>query len=148
MLLPLAAPAAVCRVVSGNSLAFGSYDLLAAAPRDSQATLGVSCEGSGRAETVLLSIGIDSGLQGNASGLRRMRHAGGSGRTLEYSLYRDPGRSSTWGTVDAVNTVAVPVAVPASGASGASFVIYGRIPARQDAPSGSYGDAVQVTINY
>jgi spore coat protein U-like protein len=40
------------------------------------------------------------------------------------------------------------LAVPSVGSAAASFTIYGRIPAAQNARVGSYSDAVQITINY
>lgn len=147
-LAPLAAPAAVCRIVSGGALAFGTYDLLAAAPRDSQASLTISCSGTGTPQTVVLVVGIDTGQNGTPGGLRRMKHTAGAPDALAYNLYRDPGRSSAWGVTPGVDTTPVTLTVPASGSASALVTIYGRIPARQDLRVGSYADAVQVVVTY
>jgi spore coat protein U-like protein len=40
------------------------------------------------------------------------------------------------------------LSVPASGSASASFTLFGRIPPGQDAHVGTYGDSVQVTIDY
>lgn len=147
-LAPLAAPAAVCRILSGSGLAFGAYDLLATAPRDSQATLTVACEGTGAAQNVVLSMRIDQGVNGASVAARRMVHTGGAGDALHYGLFRDAARSSVWGMSDGIDTLGATLAVPATGTTAASFTIFGRIPPRQQARVGSYADAVQVTINY
>jgi spore coat protein U-like protein len=146
--MPLATPAAVCRIVSGGSLAFGNYDLLAAAPRDSQATLTISCSGTGTAQTVTLVVGIDPGVNGTAGGLRRMKHTAGAPDAMAYNLYRDAGRSSAWGMTPGVDTTPLTLAVPANGSSSALVTIYARIPPRQDLRIGNYADAVQVIVTY
>jgi spore coat protein U-like protein len=147
LLAPVGASAAVCRVMSGSALSFGAYDLLAPTPRDSQMNLVVTCDGTGSPQTVALSVRVNQGA-GGFGGTRRMAHTGGTGDFLEYGLYRDPARSSVWGVSEGVNTVGAALAVPAAGSVSATFVIYGRIPARQNARTGTYADAVQVTIDY
>lgn len=147
-LAPFSAGAAVCRIVSGGALAFGTYDLLATAPRDSQATLTVSCSGTGTPESVMLVVGIDPGLHGTPGGLRRMAHTAGAADAMAYNLYRDAGRSSAWGITPGIDTAAITMAVPASGSSSALVTIYARVPPRQDLRVGTYADAVMVTISY
>jgi spore coat protein U-like protein len=149
LLAPLAADAAaVCRLLSGGSLAFGSYDILASAPRDSQMTVTVSCEATGGAQTVLLTVRVDPGINGSSVANRRMLHTGGTGDALAYGIYRDPARSSVWGVSDGIDTLGATLAVPSLGAAAASFTLYGRIPPAQNARVGSYGDAVQITVSY
>jgi spore coat protein U-like protein len=152
LLLALAPPslraAAVCRLLAPGGIAFGSYDLLATAPRDSQMTLAVRCEGQGTAQNVTLSVRIDGGGSGAPVQARRMLHTGGTGDTLAYGLFRDAARSAVWGVTEGVDTVGALLAVPAVGAVSFQFTVFGRIPARQDARVGSYADAVQLTVNY
>ena len=145
---PAADAAAACRLLAGGSLAFGSYDILAAAPRDSQMTVTVSCEATGGAQSVLLTLRVDQGVNGSSVANRRMVHTSGSGDALSYGLYRDPQRSSVWGVSDGIDTVGASLAVPKLGAGVASFTIYGRIPPGQNARVGTYGDAVQITVAY
>lgn len=143
-----AATAASCRVVFGGSLAFGSYDILAARPAESQATLTVSCERNGGPAGVTLTVRLDQGSHGSSVTARRMRHTGGSPDFLGYGLYRDAARSSVWGSSDRVDTMDAALAVPDRGAASVQFTIFGRIPPRQDVRIGSYGDVVRVTILY
>jgi spore coat protein U-like protein len=135
-------------VLSGNGLAFGAYDLLAAGPTDTQATIVVQCERTGGTPAVSLSLHLDAGANAVSVEARRMLHAGGSGSTLAYGMYRDPARTSPWGVADGIDTVGATLSVPDRGTASAQFTIYGRMPARQNAPVGSYTDRVQLTILY
>jgi spore coat protein U-like protein len=144
----LAPAAAVCRLVSGSGLAFGPYDVLARAPRDSQVTVGISCEGTGTQQNVMLVLRVDQGAHGASVESRRMLHTGGSGSALAYGLYRDAARTSVWGMTEGLDTMGTTLVVPATGTAAARFTIYGRIAPAQDVRAGTYADAVQVTINY
>jgi spore coat protein U-like protein len=148
LLAPLAAGAAACRIQAGSGLSFGTYDILSPAPRDSQSTVTVICDGTGTPQTVSLMLRVGPGANAASPGLRRMRNTGGSTSTLSYGVYRDAARSSVWGTSTGIDTLGAALAVPASGSASASFTLYGRIPPGQDAHVGTYGDAVQVTIDY
>lgn len=147
LLAPLAAQAAACRFQASGGLAFGTYEILARAPRDSQAQVTVTCEGTGTAQAVTLMLRVDAGANA-AGGGRRLRHAGGSTATLQYGIYRDAARSSSWGMTTGVDTLGATLSVPATGSTSAGFVMYGRIPPGQDVPVGNYTDAVRLTIDY
>lgn len=148
LLAPLAAGATACRFQAGPGLAFGTYEILSRAPRDTQSTITVVCDGTGTAKTVSVMVRVGSGANSPSASVRRMRHTGGSTATLAYGLYRDPARSSVWGMSSGVDTLGATLSVPARGSVSASFTLYGRMPPGQDAHVGSYGDAVQVTIDY
>ena len=148
LLAPLAAGAAACRFQAGTGLAFGTYEIFSTAPRDTQATITLVCDGTGTAQTLSLMLRVGPGGNAGSVTARRMRHTGGSASTLAYGLYRDAARSSVWGTTTGVDTVGATLAVPASGSTSATFIVYGRIPPGQDVFVGSYADAVQVTIDY
>lgn len=152
VLLVLAAPAAAaatsCRVVSGGSLAFGRYDILAARPTDSQATLSISCERSGGPAGVTLTVRLDPGSQGGPASAHRLRHTGGRPDVLRYGLYRDAARSAAWGSSDGVDTMDAALTVPDRGTASIRFTIFGRMPPGQDVRIGSYADVVRVTILY
>ena len=149
--LLLAAPCAqavtTCRVISGNGLAFGSYDLLSAAPSDTQATVTVQCDRIGGPATVSLLVRIDPGANGSSAQARRMRQAGGAS-LLAYNIYRDPNRSSVWGDLDGIDTVGASLTVPDRGSAAVQLTLYGRMPPRQNAAVGSYTAALQLTILY
>ena len=141
-LLAAARGHAACNV-SATGVNFGPYDVFSTVPRDSTGSVTVSCDEVPPPDPV-----ISIGPSGNSGGFfpRTMRRSGGPG-TLEYNLFTDPSMTSVWGDGAAgTNTVNLknvhrqkpPVVVP----------IYGRIPPGQDAPSGTYGDSLTVTINW
>ncbi len=138
--------AIVCRIVSGTTLAFGAYDVLSLQPKDTQGTVGITCDRSGGPQnvTVLMRLGI--GTHGTSVSARRMRDSSGSGDFLSYGLYRDSGRNNVWGSSDNIDTMSQALSVPNNQSRSVSFVIYGRIPAQQDVSAGSYGDSVQITV--
>jgi spore coat protein U-like protein len=148
-LAPLGANAATtCRIVNAGSLAFGSYDYFSRLPNDSLANMTVTCTRQGAPQHMTVVVRADQGMNGNSVTSRRMLHSGGRGDTLAYNLYRDPGRSSVWGSSDGVNTMSADLSIPNNGTASATLTIYGRIPIQQDASPGLYGDSVQVTIDY
>jgi spore coat protein U-like protein len=148
-LAPLGANAATtCRIVNAGSLAFGSYDYFSRAPNDSLANMTVTCNRLGAPQKLTVLVRMGQGMNGSSVSSRRMLHTGGRGDTLDYNLFRDPGRSSVWGSSDGVNTVSADLSIPNNGSASATLTIYGRIPIQQDASPGLYADSVQVTIEY
>lgn len=150
--LLLAAPCAqavvVCRVINGGGVAFGSYDMLSAAPTDSQGVVTVQCDRDAGPPRVSMTVRIDQGANGSSVQGRRMLHTGGSGSVLAYNLYRDASRSSVWGASDGIDTAGATLFVPNRGSASVQFTIYGRMPPRQNGHVGSYADALQLTIVY
>jgi spore coat protein U-like protein len=141
-----AGAATLCRFVSSGMAAFGPYDTLSAAPRDTVVTFQVRCDRNGGPANVQVDIGLGVGVGGTSPSSRRMRQVGGSGDYLSYGLYRDIGRSSVWGFSPGVDTVQQTLSVPNRGSALATFTIYGRLPPLQNVSAGSYTDSVQVTL--
>lgn len=137
--------ATVCRLVSGDTLAFGSYDVLAAAPNDTLVNVAVTCERDGGPGTVTLTVALGQGMNGSSVSARRMARAGG-GDWLSYGLYREVSRTTVWGFSAGVDTVSQTLSVANKQTAGTTFTIYGRIPPGQDATVGSYSDVVQITV--
>ena len=135
-----------CRVVSAGGLAFGNYDPLSPVPNDTSVTVRVACDGHGTAESVMLDIGLGTGGNSGSTHGRRMGHTSGSD-SLQYDLFRDPGRSSVWGNTSGLDTVTRMLDVPAQGTASVTFTIYARAPAHQDVRAGSYSDSVQLTLS-
>jgi spore coat protein U-like protein len=152
LVLLLAAPCAqaltTCRIVAGHGVAFGSYDMLSAAPTDSQGTITVQCDRTGGPAGVNIVVRLDQGANGSSVQSRRMLHTGGSGSALAYNLYRDATRAGVWGNSDGIDTVGASLTVPDRGSAAVQFTIYGRMPPRQNGHIGSYADALQLTIVY
>jgi spore coat protein U-like protein len=148
LLAPPASTAAVCRILSGGSLAFGPYDVLSPAPTDTQADVTVTCDRDGGPRNLTLTMQVNQGMNGTSVNARRMAHTGGARDVLEYGLYRNPARSDVWGMSDGVNTMSVPLSVQNKDSASANFTIFGRIPPGQDVPAGNYSDTVQITLIY
>ena len=118
--------------ISATNLAFGGYTL---AQLDAQSSLTVTCT-NGAAYKVALSAGNGSGATVAA------RKMSSGSNTLTYSLYRDSARSTVWGT-----TTADSASGTGNGAA-QTLVVYGRIPANQSSPIGSYTDTITATITF
>jgi spore coat protein U-like protein len=138
--------AMTCRIASAGGVAFGAYDVLAQAPTDTVLNIVVACDRDGGPPSVTVTMGLNRGTHGTSVSARRMRHASSASDFLNYGLYRDIGRSSTWGFSAGIDTVSRSFNVPNKGTASTTFTVYGRIPAQQDARVGSYSDSVQVTI--
>jgi len=122
--------------VATNTLAFGNYDPVSATPLDAATTLAVTCT-NGTAYEVSMNAGSGTGATVAA------RKMSSSSDLLTYSIYRDSGRTNVWGVTSGSNTVT------GTGSGAAQTLnVYGRIPANQTAPTGSYTDTVTVTVTY
>jgi spore coat protein U-like protein len=127
--LPLAARAAC--TITVTSVAFGAYDVFAVADKLGTGTVDIRCTPK-TAFTVALSLG-----SGSTFASRRMTSGA---RLLPYNLYTDASRVTIWGDGTA-----------GTGTNGANdnkatYTIYGRIPARQNAYVGSYSDTIIASV--
>jgi len=75
--------------------------------------------------------------------LRRLKN-GGSNNYLSYNLYKDDAKTMTWGNSTSNSSAA---GIFGNGAE-KSTTVYGKIPAGQNVPSGSYTDTVTATVTY
>ncbi|GGC59478.1 Csu type fimbrial protein [Undibacterium terreum] len=123
-----------------------TYDPVSAnvsANQDVTATVTTSC-------TLLAPAIITLGQGAHAAGgstditpLRRLSSGGGSPVFLNYSLYQDSGRTTTWG-----NTALTGVSIVGTGAT-ANNTVYARIPSGQSPGAiGTFTDSVVVTVTY
>lgn len=131
-----ASVAANCRVAAG-SVAFGAYDPVFAndtTALDASGTFTVRC-----VKNVTAQVGLDNG--GNYSGGSRRMSDGGT-NYLNYALYSNSGRTTAWD-----NTTSR-VSYTAPNATASTLTIYGRVPAGQDVPVGSYGDTVAAVAEF
>lgn len=85
------------------------------------------------------NIGLNNGSNANGT-TRRMRQGT---QYVNYELYRDSARTSRWGS-----TIGTDTTNGTGTGSTQSLTIYGRVPAGQTPPAGSYNDTVTVTITY
>jgi spore coat protein U-like protein len=142
--LALAAPAraATC-TVNNPTLAFGSYSVLNVLPLDSTGTMTVTC-------TSVLSLFVSFTVQlapGN-SGNQLSRYMSAGSAHLSYNAYTDATRTTVWGNGSGgTGTFSGGFLAVLLGAF-QTFVIYGRIPAQQAAPVGTYTDTLVITVTY
>lgn len=124
-------------VVTANSMAFGNYNPTSASPTDATSTFDVICTAG-----TSYSVGLNAGTKAGATVTTRQMTSGGN--SLSYALYSDSSRSTNWGNTPGTDTPSPTVA----GVLPSTFTVYGRIPAQQNVPTGSYADTVTVTVSY
>lgn len=122
--------------VDAADLGFGNYDPVPSTPTDATTSMTVRCT-NGTTYVIAMNAGTGSGA---TTAARKMTSGG---NTLTYSLYQNASHTSLWGQNSGVDTVA-------GTGSGAlqTLTIYGRAPAQQTAPTGSYADTITVTLTY
>jgi spore coat protein U-like protein len=137
LLLPLlvgviAAPlrAATCSA-STTPVGFGAYEPFAGQDKETTGTIHLDCDAVVSA-TVSLS-------EGSGSYVARTMSDGAD--RLTYNLYIDTGRTEVWGNGTQGSSTA-----PLTGTGTA--IVYGRMPARQNAKPGTYSDTILVEIAY
>mgnify|MGYP001557247869 CR=1 FL=1 len=129
-----------CSSTGITPVAFGSYDGFATALTDSTGTISVSCLGALPGDNI--TIGISSG--GGGSFAPRSLSPGADS-THDHNLYTDAARTVAWGDGTGGSAVYGPVTPPTLG--NLTLTVYGRIPALQSVPAGSFGDTVVVTVS-
>lgn len=128
--LPMRAHAANCSVSVVN-VAFASYDVFTPAATNTTGTVKVKCPASAT-YTISLSAG---------AGTFASRVMLNGSYKLNYNLYTDSQDLTIWGDGTS-GTVTI------SGSGGASYTVYGLIPALQNVPVGSYSDTITVTVTF
>lgn len=127
---------ASCIIDVVNNLNFGTVPGLITSNNDQTTNFNFTCT-----KTTPWKVSLDNGL--HASGTTRRMRLGATSNYVQYELYSDPARSLRWGSTidtDTVNNIGT--------GNSQNLTIYGRIPAPQSVPSGSYKDTVTVTITY
>jgi spore coat protein U-like protein len=131
--------------IQDTTLAFNSYDGLVnnlTTDLDGTATLTYQCNN----KTVpSIGLGATSNPGHAITGTTRTMLNSTSTDYLSYELYSDLAHTSIWSTGTGVVT---PFPTGVVGNSPKNITIYGKIPASQDAPTGSYSDTVTATINF
>lgn len=136
--LAVGAVVSVKCTISTAPIAFGEYDPIvthAVAHLDSTGTVSIACTKGSSAQ-----IGLGLGANAAAS-VRQM--ASGTER-LAYELYSDVVGGAVWG--NASGSWLAPVAAPSKAVR--AFTVFGRVPANQDVPAGTYADTVVATVNF
>ncbi|MFI5394788.1 MAG: spore coat U domain-containing protein [Candidatus Binatia bacterium] len=131
-------------IISTTATAFGAYDPIVTnktAPLDSSnGKVTITC-----AKGTTATIGLGAGLNAaSATGTSRALSDGTSTQFLNYELYNESSRTTVW--TNSGTGLLSPAAAPSRAAR--DFMVYGRVPADQNVPSGTYSDTVLVTINF
>ena len=132
------ATAQSCSISAVTGVSFGSYDALNGSPLDQTGSITYQC-GILYLGTVTIDLSPGSGTYSS----RQMR---AGAYVLGYNLYRDAARNLVWGNGTGGTSRYGPV-LPLLGIP-TTLTIYGRIPARQPSPIGSYTDTVVATLNF
>lgn len=122
---------------------FGTYIPFSSTPTDSTGSVTVTCSG---AVPNGYSITLNAGMFGGSNfANRRMATVGGY---LGYQLYSDPAHTIVWG--DGTGGTNVTFGPPCFSPSycGATYTVYGRVPARQAARPGVYADVTLVIVTF
>jgi len=129
-----------CSISSVVGVAFGGYDPTWGSPLDSAGSVTFSCAGVGASDTVLIQLGRGS----SSTFFPRTLLSGGS--PLAYNLFLDAARSAVWGDGTGGTSSYGPVTPPEG--TNTTVNIFGRIPAGQNVPVGSYSDTLLITLLY
>lgn len=130
-----APPTASCTVAS-LTIAFGSYNVFSATDQTTSGRIKVMCSGTSASNAITITSSA------GASGSFAARTLVSGQDTLTYNLYLDSNEQTVWGDGAQGSSAYV-------GALGTfNLTIYGKIPAGQDAATGSYNDALVTTINF
>lgn len=133
-------PIAAC-TVSATGVAFGAYDTLSPVPDDSAGDITAVCHPSVQSPEVALSAGL--------SGTYAPRTMSSGAATLGYNLYTSAAYNIVWGDgVGGTATVTLTGGTVQAGQRTFNRAIYGRIPAGQAVPAGTYTDIIMVTVTF
>jgi spore coat protein U-like protein len=124
--------------VTASTVSFGNYDTFSGAPLDATGEVNVTCDAADPF-TVKLDQGENSGGSFNPRVL-----GGAAGENIQYNLYVNSARQEIWGD----GTGRTFVNTGTSNGSEIPLTVYGRIPARQNVPVGSYSDTIKVIVEW
>lgn len=134
-----------CKVTSTTDIAFGNYDpanVNNATPLDAQGAVTIRCTKNAAVNVALQQGSNPAAGSTCVAPARQMKDSGTD--LLGYGIYQDPARTTVWGC-DATNSQNF----TSSGVnSPKTYTTYGRVPAGQDVPAGSYLDNVTTTVTF
>ncbi|MFN3397663.1 MAG: spore coat U domain-containing protein [Sulfurimicrobium sp.] len=144
-LLPATAHAIASCTVSATGVAFGNYSFSNPAATDAAGNVQVSCSLLG---LISLLVSYDILLSPGGSGSYTPRKMTSGANELQYNLYTNAGRSVVWGDGTGGTSIVSDGYLLGIGTTVRNYLVYGRLPAGQNAPAGAYGDTITVTVNY
>jgi spore coat protein U-like protein len=139
LLVPRAACAMTCTILSVPALAFGSYNVFSGTPLDTSSPISFHCDAVGT-DTITIQLSRGS----SASFSPRTLH--NAEFVLEYNVYLEAAHTNVWGDGSSGTSSLGPLQ-PLNGADD-SRTVFGRIAPGQNAHSGSYTDTLIVTVSF
>lgn len=127
--------------VSATAMSFGNYNASSPTATTANATITVSCVNPAN-DLDVFTIALSKGSSSTYS----PRTLTSGANTLNYNIFTTSGFASIWG-----DGTGGSVTVNYNGAgnpNSLSYTAYGRIPAGQYVPAGSYADTITVTVTY
>lgn len=126
-----------CAVAAGP-MAFGNYNPISGSAMDAVGLITATCS-NGTSYSISLNEGIGTGAS-----LATRKLTSLTGGTLDYGIYLDAGRTSTWG--DGTGGTAKKTG---TGNGLPQFInAYGRVSGGQTSSVGVYADTITVTLSY
>jgi spore coat protein U-like protein len=126
--------------ISANNLNFGSGIGLLTSAVNGSTTLSVTCSNS-----TPYTVGLDAGnVTGSTVSTRLMAGttAGNTSTTMQFQLYSDSGRTTTWGNSSGSW-------VSGTGNGGAqSLTVYGQVPTQTTPKPDTYQTTITATVTY
>lgn len=131
--------------LAATSLAFGHYVPSSGTPDDVTATITVTCTATGSSTVPLLGAISLTGVSTSDG-----RHLTSGVHIVRYHTFLDPARTMFWGDgTGRGGTAVVSAMVGPSAPFRQTYIVYGRILARQSAtPVGAYADRITAVLNY
>ncbi len=144
LLASTAAKAETC-TVSATTMAFGTYDIFAAAPLDSTSAVQVTCT-SESPPRVRYRVELSTGQAGSFSP-RAMTNGTSQ---LNYNLYLNAARTRIWGDgTGGTRVIRRRYNLPPPGSTQTDIhTVYGRVFAGQNVSVGTYLDTITVTVEF
>lgn len=131
--------------VNATPINFGTYDVFSPTPKDTTATITVTCKAPPQNPNapIPVIISISPGMSGSFA-QRQLQRAGGADQ-LFYNLYTSPSFSTVWGDGSGSSQTQ---SNSITSITPWTATLYGRIPARQNVSADSYSDIITVTVDW
>jgi spore coat protein U-like protein len=131
--------------INVTGLNFGSYDVFSAIPKDSTATITVTCNAPPQNPNAPIPVLISLSPGNSGSFAQRQLQRLGGPELLAYNLFTTPSFSTVWGDGSGSSQTQTNLVTRSTPWNA---TIYGRIPAMQNVSVGSYSDVITVTIEW
>lgn len=136
-----------CVITATPTLAFGAYDpteVNNTTALDGQSSISVRCT---RGTVATVALGQGGNPATGSTCVAPLRQMASGAERLRYDIYQTAARTTVWGcqTGAGANTQGF---TSTSSLTPTVLQTFGRIPAGQDVPTGSFSDTVQVTVTF